>query len=125
MQHAEQPLAEHEWHPEHALDALLPQDRIGDRGLVYPPEPDGLAAGGDPPSETHTDRNSDALPHLFFQPTRRTCDEIVCALCMQEHGSGVRIEDSAEPFEHLEQELVDVQPGESGISDSQQVRQPR
>ena len=80
---------------------------------------------GNPPGKTHTDRNSDALPHLFFQPTRRTRDEIVCALRMQEHGSGVRVEDSAEPLEHLGQELADVQPGESGIGDSQQVRQPR
>ena len=65
------------------------------------------------------------MPHLLLQPPRRPRDELVGAHLVQQHRSSVRIKDSAEPLEHLRQKLVDVHPGESGIGDSEQVRQPR
>ena len=64
-------------HPEHGLDALLPQDRIGHRGGVDPVDHDRPLDLGYPTGESSADRHADALTNLLLDATGGSGDQLL------------------------------------------------
>ena len=86
-------------HPQHGLDALLPEDRIGHRGGVDPIEHDRPLDLGYPTGESSADRHADALTNLLLDATGRSGDQLLRCLVEQEHCRGVDRKDVANPVE--------------------------
>jgi hypothetical protein len=77
VQHADQITLHHQRQPEQRADALLPQDRVQDVGVVDVGDEDRHAFGGDPAREPLADRDPNPLLHLLLDALRSPRDPLL------------------------------------------------
>ena len=65
--------------------------------------------------EAGADRHADALPDFFLDAACGAGDEVALGLVEEQHRRGVGLEDVLHPREQLDEQVVDVQPGERRV----------
>ena len=96
VQHADHVTAHDERHAEHRLDALLPQDRVHDLGVVDVVEDHRLRGGRDATGKAATDRDPNALLDLFFDSECGAREQLGPLVVQQQHCTRVGLEDVAD-----------------------------
>jgi hypothetical protein len=71
--------------------------------------------GGNSTGEATTDRNSHALLHFFFDPHRRTGNELIRLLVEQEHGARFHLQQVPGTLEQSRKQLLEIEMSKSSI----------
>jgi hypothetical protein len=109
VEHPEKAVAGEQGNTQHHLDALLPEDRVRDRGCVDALETNRAPGGGDPTGEAAPDRNSHAFAHLFLDPAGGGGDELLLVLGEQQDGGTVGIECFLHASQQFIEQVVDLE----------------
>ncbi len=118
VHHADQVAVREQRHAEEGTDPLLEQDRVQDGAVIDLVEGDRLPLGGDATGEPFAHGDADAAFHLLLDALGGPGHELVPRLVQQEDGGRVDVEDLADPFEQLVQEVVDGEVGKGGVADA-------
>ena len=107
-------------HAQHRADALLPEDRVYDVGVVEVDD-DRSCLSGDAARETACERHLDALADLLLQPSRGTCDEDAAILVEQQHRRCVDLERVADALQQLGEHVLERHVPERRVGDAEQM----
>jgi plasmid stability protein len=118
VQDAEHVAPHDERHADHALDALLAEERVQDVGVLDVVEDDRPSLGCDLAGEAATDRDPDAALDLFFETDRGAGHELLSLLVEEEDRHGVGFEDVADSPQQLSKEIVQLEVRECGVGDN-------
>ena len=125
VEHADHAAGLDQRHAEHALDALLAQDRVEHVGMVDVVEHDRLGLGGDASGEAAPDRDAHALLDLLLEPDGSAGDELVRLPVEHQHGGGVDLEHVPEPNQQLTHQLVETETDERRLQHALHLLEPR
>ena len=125
MEHSDHAAGRDQRHAEHALDALLAEDRVQDIRVVDVVEHDRACLGRDPACEAAADRDAHALLDLLLEPDGRPGDELVRRLVEHQHCGRVDLQDVSQPHEQLAHELVEAKACERRLQHGMNLFEPR
>jgi hypothetical protein len=114
----------HEWHAEHRLDPLLPQDGVEHVRVVDVGEDHRFADGCDPACEPAADGDANTSLDFFLDPDRRASDQLVSSLVDEQDGTRVRFEDVADPRQQHGEQVVELEVCEGHVRDGLHVLDP-
>jgi hypothetical protein len=83
-----------------------------------------VVSRSDSPGETSTEGDPHALTNLLLDPARRGSHQELTGRVQQQHGSGIDRHQVANLVEQLLQQLVNSEPGQSGVGHDLQPSQP-
>ena len=106
---------------EHRADALLPEDRVYDLGVVEILDDDGTCLDGDAAREAAGERHLDTLADLLLESSCGACEEDATILVEQQHRCGVDLECAADALEQFGEHVLQGHVALRGVGDPEQV----
>ena len=115
VQDAEDGALDEQRHAEQRADALHPQDRVQDVGVVDVGDEDRPASGRDASREAPAERDAHAALDLLLETLGGACDELAGVVVEQQDGDGVDTEDVLRAGQQLVEQGLQGQLGQRGI----------